>query len=181
MSNFGLSCDVCNRENVGITWVNGMKFCAKCYQETFGNNTSKFVDLLNTEMYELKISNLEHKLEEKDQRIAELEEQLKNAIMLLIEIGDKCWTINCWCEYGDAKKGEPYTVTRYGLHENIVSGYDIYKSMINNNLTLNVVPRAETNYNGVQPYLFATKEEAEAKLKELGEKNDWQGTIGRVD
>ena len=105
-----------------------------------------------------------------NERISELEEQLKNAIMLPIEIGDKCWTINCWCEYGDAKKGEPYTVTRYGLHENIVSGYDIYKSMINNNITLNVVPRAETNYNGVQPYLFATKEEAEAKLKELGEK-----------
>ena len=38
------------------------------------------------------------------QRIAELEEQLKNAIVLPIEIGDKCWTINCWCEYGDAKK-----------------------------------------------------------------------------
>lgn len=105
------------------------------------------------------------------QRIAELEEQLKNAIMLPIEIGDKCWTINCWCEYGDSKKGEPYTVTRYGLHENIVSGYDIYKSMINNNLTLNVVPRAETNYKGVQPYLFATKAEAEAKLKELTAKN----------
>ena len=42
--------------------------------------------------------------------------------------------------------------------------------MINNNLTLNVVPRAETNYKGVQPYLFATKAEAEAKLEELGEK-----------
>ena len=90
MSNFGLSCDVCNRENVGITWVNGMKFCAKCYQETFGNNTSKFVDLLNTEMYELKISNLEHKLNEKDQIIAELEEQLKKSLEsnndLLIQI-----------------------------------------------------------------------------------------------
>ena len=106
-------------------------------------------------------------LNQQSQRIAELEEQLKNAIMLPIEIGDKCWTINCWCEYGNAKKGEPYTVTRHGLHENIVSGYDIYKSMINNNITLNVVPRAETNYKGVQPYLFATKEEAEAKLEEL--------------
>lgn len=110
-------------------------------------------------------------LNRQEQRISELEEQLKNAIVLPIEIGDKCWTINCWCEYGDAKKGEPYTVTRYELHENIVSGYDIYKSMINNNLTLNVVPRAETNYKGVQPYLFATKSEALAKLKELqGEK-----------
>ena len=110
-------------------------------------------------------------LNQQSERIAELEEQLKNAIMLPIEIGDKCWTINCWCEYGDAKKGEPYAVTRYELHENIVSGYDIYKSMINNNLTLNVVPRAKTNYKGVQPYLFATKAEAEAKLRELTAKN----------
>lgn len=97
MSNFGLSCDVCNRENVGITWVNGMKFCAKCYQETFGNNTSKFVDLLNTEMYELKISNLEYKLNEKDRRITELEDKwnklrkwAKNSTeVLLYSIGDK--------------------------------------------------------------------------------------------
>ena len=101
----------------------------------------------------------------------ELERKLKLSISLPIPIGEECWTINCWCEYGDAKKGEPYTVTRYELHENIVSGYEIYKSMINNELTLNVVPRAETNYKGVQPYLFATKEEAELKLKELkGEK-----------
>ena len=68
MSNFGLSCDVCNRENVGITWVNGMKFCAKCYQETFGNKN--MTENLNN-MYEtyLKILN------EKDQRIAELEDK----------------------------------------------------------------------------------------------------------
>ena len=66
MSYFNIVCDSCGRGVQGITWVNGMKFCAKCYQETFGNNTGKFVDLLNTEMYELKISNLEHKLNEKD-------------------------------------------------------------------------------------------------------------------
>ena len=81
------NCDVCGREVLGCTFVNGMKFCAKCYQETFGNNTSKFVDLLNTEIYELKISNLEHKLEEKDQRIAELEEQLKKCVRPKFKIG----------------------------------------------------------------------------------------------
>ena len=83
MSNFGLSCDVCNRKNVGITWVNGMKFCAKCYQETFGNKN--MTENLNN-MYDayLKILN------EKDQRIAELEEQLKKSLEsnndLLIQI-----------------------------------------------------------------------------------------------
>lgn len=72
MSNFGLSCDVCNRENVGITWVNGMKFCAKCYQETFGNQ-KKYVDMLHKETGEL----LVNLLAEKDKQIAELQKQLE--------------------------------------------------------------------------------------------------------
>lgn len=72
MSNFGLSCDVCNRENVGITWVNGMKFCAKCYQETFGNQ-KKYVDMLHKENGEL----LVNLLAEKDKQIAELQKQLE--------------------------------------------------------------------------------------------------------
>ena len=50
MSNIGLTCDVCGRTVQGITYVNGMKFCAKCYQETFGNNSLKdcFEQLINT-------------------------------------------------------------------------------------------------------------------------------------
>lgn len=36
MSNMNFNCDVCGREVQGYTFVNGMKFCAKCYQETFG-------------------------------------------------------------------------------------------------------------------------------------------------
>ena len=111
---------------------------------------------------------------EKDKKICELENEVKrlerrlsNCIELPIPIGEKCWTINCYKTYGDVKNGEPFFATRYELHENIVSGYDIYKSMINDKLTLNVVPRAKTNYTGVQPYLFATEEEAKAKLEEL--------------
>lgn len=34
------NCDVCGRELQGYTSVNGMKFCAKCYQETFGQPTN---------------------------------------------------------------------------------------------------------------------------------------------
>jgi hypothetical protein len=71
----GFTCDNCGRELLGCTWVNGMKFCAKCYQETFGNSTSQFVDLLNKEMYELKIADLEAKLAESETRIEELESQ----------------------------------------------------------------------------------------------------------
>ena len=40
MSNIGLTCDVCGRTVQGITFVNGMRFCAKCYQETFVNNNN---------------------------------------------------------------------------------------------------------------------------------------------
>lgn len=67
MSNISFNCDVCGRQVQGCTFVNGMKFCAKCYQETFGNTTEN----LNS-IYEgyLKILN------EKDQRIAELETKL---------------------------------------------------------------------------------------------------------
>ena len=32
----GFTCDVCGRELQSCTWINGMRFCAKCYQETFG-------------------------------------------------------------------------------------------------------------------------------------------------
>ena len=85
MSYFNMIYDSCGREVYGCNIVNGMKFCAKCYQETFGNNASKFVDLLNTEMYELKISNLEYKLNEKRQQIAELQKQLKSQPAEIVE------------------------------------------------------------------------------------------------
>lgn len=51
MSNMNFNCDVCGREVYGCTFVNGMKFCAKCYQETFGET-------------------------EKDRKIADLQSQL---------------------------------------------------------------------------------------------------------
>lgn len=72
MSYFNMVCDSCGREVYGCNIVNGMKFCAKCYQETYGNKNMT-ENLKN--MYEayLKILN------EKDQRIAELEEQLKKS------------------------------------------------------------------------------------------------------
>ena len=69
MSNMNFNCDVCGREVRGCTFVNGMKFCAKCYQETFGNKN--MTENLNN-MYEayLKILN------EKDKQIADLEAKL---------------------------------------------------------------------------------------------------------
>lgn len=63
-----LTCDYCGREIFGCTFVNGMKFCAKCYQETFGET-------------------------DKDKQIAELKKQLKASEQLqdqkVIEVLDK--------------------------------------------------------------------------------------------
>ena len=54
MNNSGISftCASCGREVYGCNIVNGMKFCAKCYQETFGET-------------------------DKDKQIAELQKQLE--------------------------------------------------------------------------------------------------------
>lgn len=68
MNNSGISftCDSCGREIFSCTFVNGMKFCAKCYQETFGNQQNK-------ESSELLVNSLV----EKDKQIAELQKQLE--------------------------------------------------------------------------------------------------------
>ena len=57
MSSMNFTCDVCGREVFSCTFVNGMKFCAKCYQETFGE-TDK----------DRKIADLETKLAENEER-----------------------------------------------------------------------------------------------------------------
>lgn len=70
MSNMNFNCDVCGREVFGCTFVNGMKLCAKCYQETFGE-TDK----------DRKIADLQSQLAEKDkeqnQKAIEQLEKLK--------------------------------------------------------------------------------------------------------
>lgn len=57
MSSMNFTCDVCGREVFSCTFVNGMKFCAKCYQETFGE-TDK----------DRKIADLEAKLAESEKK-----------------------------------------------------------------------------------------------------------------
>ena len=66
MSSINLTCDVCGREVFGCTFVNGMKFCAKCYQETFGE-TDK----------DKTIADLEAKLVESESKRKSLEEKIK--------------------------------------------------------------------------------------------------------
>lgn len=94
MSSINFNCDNCGREVLGCTWVNGMKFCAKCYQETFVNNTTftnktpspteTFVDLLNKEMYELKIADLEAKLAESEKKFIMTNNLRKNSDEVLL-------------------------------------------------------------------------------------------------
>ena len=74
MSSMNFTCDVCGREVFSCTFVNGMKFCAKCYQETFGE-TDK----------DRKIADLEAKL-------AESEKQIKDAR----EAGNMA--VDSWCK-----------------------------------------------------------------------------------
>ena len=74
MSYFNMVCDVCGREVYSCNIVNGMKFCAKCYQETFGNQQNK-------ETSELLVNSLA----EKDKQIAELKEQLRSQPAEIVE------------------------------------------------------------------------------------------------
>ena len=59
---FGFTCDVCGRKVNGCSIVNGMKFCAKCYQETFGKDNKQN-----------EIQQLKQQLAEKDKEISKLQ------------------------------------------------------------------------------------------------------------
>lgn len=64
MSNIYFMCDNCGIETNGFTFVNGMKFCAKCYHQIFGKDNQQ-----------TEITQLKQQLAEKDKRIAELENE----------------------------------------------------------------------------------------------------------
>ena len=88
----GFICDSCGRELNGCSIVNGMKFCAKCYQETFGkDNQQNEIQQLKQQLeekdnyhlrYELAgadetITNLKKQIEEKDKEIEKLNKTLE--------------------------------------------------------------------------------------------------------
>ena len=139
MCDISFNCDVCGRQVYGWTFVNGMKLCAKCYQETFGNTAENLNNIY--EGY-LKILN------EKDQRIAELEEQLKNAIAPKFKVGQEVWYID-----------------RYGVQKDIIVSFTYF--IIENEILYKM---HDEIIDHREKYIFATKEEAQAKLEELGEK-----------
>lgn len=61
---FGFTCDVCGRKVNGCHYINGMSFCEKCYQETFGKDNQQN-----------EIQQLKQQLAEKDKEIAHLKEK----------------------------------------------------------------------------------------------------------
>ena len=62
---FGFTCDVCGRKVNGCHYINGMSFCEKCYQETFGKDNQQN-----------EIQQLKQQIEEKDKEISRLKERL---------------------------------------------------------------------------------------------------------
>ena len=60
MSNIYFMCENCGIETNGITFVNGMKFCAKCYHQIFGKDNQQ-----------IEITQLKQQLAEKDKEIEE--------------------------------------------------------------------------------------------------------------
>lgn len=93
---FGFTCDVCGRKVNGCHYINGMKFCAKCYQETFGkDNQQNEIQQLKQQLeekdnyhlrYELAgadetITNLKKQIEEKDKEIEKLKTKQKPIVM----------------------------------------------------------------------------------------------------
>ena len=92
MSNMNFNCDVCGREVLGCTFVNGMKFCAKCYQETFGE-TDK----------DRKLAELEAKLAESEKQCRECKHLNKK---IELNIKNKLMAENCELQKQLAEKDE---------------------------------------------------------------------------
>ena len=113
------------------------------YADTFKNLDT------NETFYGVQVCEL---LEKKDQRIAELEEQLKNAIVPKFKVGQNVWTIRHNNYIYNTRIDEIKVVGIDGKNE-IFYYYD--------------QPGSYAHCEEMEDNLFATKEEAQAKLEEL--------------
>jgi len=64
MSNIYFMCDNCGIETNGFTFVNGMKFCAKCYHQIFGKDNQQ-----------AEITQLKQQLAEKEEELLKQKEK----------------------------------------------------------------------------------------------------------
>lgn len=69
INRLGFTCDVCGRKVNGCRYINGMSFCEKCYQETFGKDNQQ------NEMQQLK-----QQLAEKQNTIDEINKEFVQAV-----------------------------------------------------------------------------------------------------
>ena len=75
---FGFTCDVCGRKVNGCHYINGMSFCEKCYQETFGkDNQQNEIQLLK-------------QLVEKQNKIDEISKEFVQAVHAVYD-----WRVLC--------------------------------------------------------------------------------------
>lgn len=93
----------------------------------------------------------------KCQRISELEKQLKDCIRPKFKIGDKCWAIrNATNIYNEPKQ---VLIKEITITKNCIKYYAKNGCLTN---------RTNKTTMHIQSQLFATKEEAQVKLEELG-------------
>ena len=69
MNNIYFMCENCGIETNGITFVNGMKFCAKCYHQIFGKDNQQ-----------TEITQLKQQLAEKQKTIDEINKEFVQAV-----------------------------------------------------------------------------------------------------
>lgn len=124
--------------------------------------------LLEPKQVHLKMSKHEMRVEilKLRKQLKEYQSKIENGTLVELpcKVGDTVWTINCWQEYGKKELGEPYSVTRYELHENKCSCIEINdKNCYRGEISI----IAREKHKGITPYVFLTKAEAEAKLREL--------------
>lgn len=127
-----------NPEHIGV--------CDKCYNEMF-----KFTDEY--------IGHMKKLLNQQSQRIAELEEQLKNAIVPKFKFMEKVWHIN-----------KDYFYKKYWyIEELLINGFEYKIDKRKNALVMwySTYFNDYKNYKYQEKDLFTNKEEAQAKLKEL--------------
>lgn len=122
--------------------------CIECKEEFYSNYDKS--EVCPTCYYK-------NKKKEKDQRIAELEEQLKNAIVLKYKIGQEIW---------ETKPFRSWKVKEIELKEIDRNLWEVYRLTHDNTDDYNccIVPIENDRF-------FATKEEALAKLEELKGEN----------
>ena len=97
MSSMNFTCDVCGREVFSCTFVNGMKFCAKCYQETFGETDKdrKISDLEAqlaeekeyTQQYRKECAKIQTDYYKTKQQLAEKDKEIESLKHVKVTIG----------------------------------------------------------------------------------------------